>query len=58
MRGDKYKTPHSDESGQSREVVIAVVMDDCGTGGRSVMHLTPAEEREYNEGMARMAEMG
>jgi hypothetical protein len=53
-----YNAPHTDTSGDSRAIVIASVIDDCGTGGRCVMHLTPNEEREYNDGMAALADMG
>jgi hypothetical protein len=51
-------TPHSDQSGESRPVHIASVMDDCGTGGKVFAHMTPAEEAEYNAGMAKLAEWG
>lgn len=34
------------------------VMDDCGTGGICGFYATPAQKKEYEEGMARMAEMG
>lgn len=53
----RYNAPHSDASGASRAVTIA----SCLAGrdsGHIVMHFTPAEEREYNSGMARLAEMG
>lgn len=53
----RYDTPHTDESGASAPLVIARVLDDSGTGGETVMHLTPKEKREYEDGMARMAEM-
>ena len=49
--------PHSDESGPSREIITA----SCLAGEHSgfiTMHLTPAEEREYNRGMAELAEWG
>ena len=50
-----YATPHSDESGASRWIVTHTVLagKDSGTYG---MNLTPAEEREYNDGMAKLAE--
>ena len=50
-----YATPHSDESGESRFVETHSVLagKDSGVFG---IHLTPAEEREYNRGMALMAE--
>jgi hypothetical protein len=53
---DRYSAPHQDASGPSRVVVIATCLagKDSGT---LVMHFTPAEEREYNAGMARMAEL-
>jgi hypothetical protein len=34
------------------------IMDDGGTGGICGFYATPEQEREYNEGMARMAELG
>jgi len=42
----------------TRFVHTASVMDDCGTGGFCGYYFTPEQEREYNDGMARMAEMG
>ena len=36
----------------------ASVMDDSGTGKFCGFYATPAQEQEYNDGMARMAEMG
>lgn len=53
----KYNAPHADESGASRRVVIA----SCLAGqhsGEVAMHMTQAEEREYNAGMAMLAERG
>lgn len=53
---EKWDAPHTDESGASRRIVIAT----CLAGqysGETAMHMTPAEEREYNAGMAKMAEM-
>lgn len=49
------QVPHSDESGDSRWIKTHSVLagKDSGTYG---MHLTPKEEREYNRGMAMMAE--
>jgi len=52
----KYNTPHTDESGESREIVIATCLAGKDSG-KTTMHLTPKEEKEYNEGMARLAEM-
>ena len=49
-------SPHADKSGQSKPVQIASVMDDNGGNGFLVHHMTPAEEKSYNDGMARMAE--
>lgn len=57
MNNDHWDTPHSDESGQSRPIVIAT----CLAGKDSsqlVMHMTPKEEKEYNAGMAKLAEWG
>jgi len=53
---NRFDSPHIDESGPSREVVVATCLAGPDSG-RSVMHLTPKEEREYNDGMARLAEM-
>jgi hypothetical protein len=53
-RDTTWDSPHEDESGPSRPVPIAT----CLAGKRSgslVMHMTPAEEKEYNRGMARLA---
>lgn len=36
----------------------ASVMDDSGTGGFCGFYATAEQEKEYNDGMARMAEMG
>jgi len=57
MKQRQFDTPHTDESGPSREVVIAMCLAGPDSG-KTVMHLTPREEREYNDGMARLAEMG
>jgi hypothetical protein len=42
----------------TRFIHTASVMDDTGTGGFCGFYATPEQEREYNDGMARMAEMG
>lgn len=42
----------------TRFIHTASVMDDSGTGGFCGFYATPDQEREYNDGMARMAEMG
>jgi hypothetical protein len=55
--GDQYDAAHSDASGQSREIVIATVLAGPNSGTLT-MHLTPGEEREYNRGMAEMAQWG
>lgn len=34
------------------------IMDDSGTGGICGFYATPQQEREYNDGMARLAEWG
>jgi hypothetical protein len=34
------------------------ILDDSGTGGFCGFYATPEQERDYNDGMARMAEMG
>jgi len=52
-----YDTPHTDESGPSRRMVIATCLAGKFSGDVA-MHVTPAEEKEYNLGMAMMAEMG
>lgn len=52
-----FSSPHSDESGSSRQIVTSV----CLAGkfsGTTTIHLTPSEELGYNEGMAKLAEMG
>ncbi|NBW22403.1 MAG: hypothetical protein EBR82_82080 [Caulobacteraceae bacterium] len=36
----------------------ASVLDDSGTGGFCGFYATAEQEAEYNEGMARIAEMG
>lgn len=51
-----YDTPHTDASGASREILIATILAGKDSG-KVVMHLTPAEELEYNAGMAKLAEM-
>ena len=56
-RVKRYETPHRDKSGPSREVLIATILAGKDSG-RIVMHFTPDEEKEYNRGMAIMAEMG
>jgi hypothetical protein len=38
------------------QVQIASAMDDCGTNEIRTMEMTKAEELEYNEGMAKIAE--
>jgi hypothetical protein len=42
----------------TRFVRTFTVMDDTGTGGFCGYYFTPEQEREYNDGMARMAELG
>jgi hypothetical protein len=42
----------------TRFIHTASVMDDSGTGGFCGFYATPEQEQEYNDGMARMAEMG
>jgi hypothetical protein len=42
----------------TRFIHTASVMDDSGTGGFFGFYATPEQEQEYNDGMARMAEMG
>jgi len=42
----------------TRFIHTASVMDDSSTGGFCGFYATPEQEREYNDGMARMAEMG
>ena len=38
-------------------VQIASVIDDCGTNQIRTIQMTKSEERDYNEGMAKLAEM-
>jgi hypothetical protein len=52
----RYGAPHSDESGPSRAMIIATCLAGKDSG-QSVMHVTPKEEREYNAGMAELAEL-
>lgn len=54
---DLRDIPHSDESGPSREIVVATVLAGKDSATLTI-HLTPAEEKIYNEGMARLAELG
>jgi hypothetical protein len=42
----------------TRFIHTASVLDDSGTGQFCGFYATPEQERSYNEGMARMAEMG
>jgi hypothetical protein len=42
----------------TRFIHTASVMDDSGTGQFCGFYATPEQEREYNDGMALMAEMG
>ena len=42
----------------TRFIHTASVMDDSGTGGFCGFYATAEQEREYNDGMARMAEIG
>jgi hypothetical protein len=42
----------------TRFIHTASVMDDNGTGGFCGFYATAEQEQEYNDGMARMAEMG
>jgi len=51
-----YDTPHTDETGASKEVVIGTVLAGKDSG-RIVMHMTPKEYRSYCDGCAKMAEM-
>jgi len=39
------------------QIQIASVMDDCGTNEIRSIEMTKDEQREYNEGMAKLAEM-
>lgn len=52
-----WDTPHTDASGPSRRVVIATCLAGKDSG-EVVMHMTPFDEKEYNRGMAILAEMG
>ena len=42
---------------ETSTIQIASAMDDCGTNEIRSIEMTKAEEKEYNEGMARLAEM-
>lgn len=39
------------------KIQIASAMDDCGTNEIRSIEMTKDEEKEYNDGMARLAEM-
>ncbi len=52
----RYDEPHQDASGTSHPIVIASCLAGKDSGS-IVMHFTPAEEKEYNSGMAKLAEM-
>ena len=56
-RETHYAKPHSDASGASRFIETHSILagEHSGTFG---FHATPAEEREYNDGMAKMAAYG
>jgi len=51
-----WDAPHVDQSGPSRRIVIATCLAGKDSGEVS-MHMTRAEEKEYNRGMAMLAEM-
>lgn len=38
------------------KIQIASAMDDCGTNEIKYVEMTKTQEREYNEGMAKLAE--
>ena len=38
-------------------IQISSAMDDCGTNKIFTIEMTKIEEKEYNEGMAKLAEM-
>ena len=42
---------------ETTKIQIASAMDDCGTNEIRTIEMTKAEEKEYNEGMAKLAEM-
>ena len=52
-----WDNPHRDPSGDSRRIVIATCLAGKDSG-EVVMHMTPAEKKEYNRGMAMLADMG
>lgn len=52
-----WDSPHADASGPSRRIVIATCLAGKDSG-EVAMHMTPAEEKEYNRGMAMLADMG
>jgi hypothetical protein len=51
-----YDSPHSDASGNSRRIVICRTLAGKFSG-ETAMHMTPAEEQDYNEGCAKLAEL-
>jgi hypothetical protein len=42
---------------ETTQVQIASAMDDCGTNEIRTIEMTKADEKEYNDGMAKLAEM-
>lgn len=48
--------PHSDESGDSKPVLICSTLAGKNSGD-TYLHFTPKENKEYCEGMAKLAEM-
>ena len=54
-RNDTMKTIKT--AAETVTVQIASAMDDCGTNEIRTVEMTKAEHAEYNDGMARLAEM-
>ena len=48
---------NNNTAAQITAVEIASAMDDCGTNEIRSVEMTKAEQSEYNDGMARLAEM-
>ena len=51
------KTMKANNTTETTKVQIASAMDDCGTNEIRAIEMTKAEEKEYNDGMAKLAEM-
>ena len=57
IKVESVKTGEDNAPEGTRFIHTFSVMDAWGTGGIFGFYATPEQEREYNDGMARMAEM-